>query len=269
MTWAAVEMLPQSSVAVQVRVTEYVPAHAPGVVTSAEVRVKALPHTSLAAATANDGVAGQLIVTGAGNDEITGGVSSITLIVCVAVATFPHASVAVQSLVTLYSPAQSPEVDIKADSKVKALPHPSVAIAVANTGDAGQLIVDVAGNPEITGASVSITLIVCAAVAMLPQASVAVHVRVTLYAPAQRPGVVTSADTSVNALPHRSDAVATANTGVAGQLIVDSAGNAEITGAVLSSTLIVWARVDILPHASVAVHVLVTEYSPAHGPGKV
>lgn len=166
--------------AVHVRVTEYVPAQAPGVVTSADVSAKALPHRSVAVATANDGVAGQLIVTGAGNDEITGGVSSITLIVCVAVDTFPHASVAVQSLVTLYSPAQSPEVDIKEDTNVKALPHPSVATAVANTGDAGQLIVDVPGSPEITGASVSTTLMVCAFVAILPQASVAVHVRVTL-----------------------------------------------------------------------------------------
>ena len=68
----------------------------------------------------------------------------------------------------------------------------------------------------------------------LPQPSVAVHVLVTLYDPAQAPGVVTSADVSVNALPHASVAVATANTGVAGQSIVDSAGKAAITGAVTS-----------------------------------
>ena len=75
---------------------------------------------------------------------------------------------------------------------------------------------------------------VCEAVETLPQASVAVHVLVTLYDPAQRPGVVTSADVSVNALPQASTAVATANTGVAGQLIVDGAGRAAITGAVIS-----------------------------------
>ena len=38
----------------------------------------------------------------------------------------------------------------------------------------------------------------------------------------------------MNALPHASVAVATSNTGVAGQLIVDAAGNAAITGAVIS-----------------------------------
>ena len=75
---------------------------------------------------------------------------------------------------------------------------------------------------------------VCDAVDVLPQASVAVHVLVTLYDPAQAPAVVTSLDVSVKALPHASVAVATANTGVAGQSIVVAAGNAAITGAVTS-----------------------------------
>ena len=46
--------------------------------------------------------------------------------------------------------------------------------------------------------------------------------------------MVTSADVNVNALPHASVAVAVAKLGVAGQLIVDGAGNAAITGAVIS-----------------------------------
>ena len=75
---------------------------------------------------------------------------------------------------------------------------------------------------------------VCEACDELPQASVAVQVRVTLYDPAQEPGVVTSDEVSVNALPQASTAVATANTGVVGQLIVDGAGSAAITGAVIS-----------------------------------
>jgi hypothetical protein len=77
-------------------------------------------------------------------------------------------------------------------------------------------------------------MIVCAAVETLLHASVAVHVRVTLYDPAQAPFVVTSAEVKMNALPQASDAVATANTGAAGQLIVDVAGSATITGAVIS-----------------------------------
>ena len=68
----------------------------------------------------------------------------------------------------------------------------------------------------------------------LPQASKAVQVLVTLYDPAQAPVVVTSAEVSVNADPQASLAVARANTGVAGQLMVVVAGSAAITGAVIS-----------------------------------
>jgi hypothetical protein len=49
----AVDELPHESVAVQVLVIEYEPAHEPLVVTSAEVNVKAEPQASVAVATAN------------------------------------------------------------------------------------------------------------------------------------------------------------------------------------------------------------------------
>ena len=61
----------------------------------------------------------------------------------------------------------------------------------------------------------------------------------------------------MNDEPHASVAVAVAKPGVAGQLIVDVAGSAAITGAVTSCTFIVCDAVDELPQASVAVHVLV------------
>ena len=67
-----------------------------------------------------------------------------------------------------------------------------------------------------------------------PHPSVAVHVRVTLYDPAHAPLVVTSFEFSVNALPHASVAVAIANTGVEGQLIVVGVGKDAITGAEIS-----------------------------------
>ena len=64
--------------------------------------------------------------------------------------------------------------------------------------------------------------------------SVAVHVLVILYTPAHAVLVLTSSKVKVNDEPQASVAVAVANTGVAGQLIVDVAGNAAITGAVTS-----------------------------------
>ena len=68
----------------------------------------------------------------------------------------------------------------------------------------------------------------------LLQPSVAVQVLVTLYDPAQAPVVVTSAEVNVKADPQASLAVARANTGVEGQLMVVVAGNSAITGAVMS-----------------------------------
>src|SRR5690349_3338756 len=96
--------------AVQVLVTLYDPAHAPLVVASVNVRLNELPQASVAVATANTGVAGQLIVVGAGRFEMTGAVISWTLIVCAALELLPHKSVAVQVRVTLYDPAHSPLV---------------------------------------------------------------------------------------------------------------------------------------------------------------
>ena len=75
---------------------------------------------------------------------------------------------------------------------------------------------------------------VCEAVDELPQASVAVQVRVTLYAPSQLPAVVASEEVSVKALPQASEAVAAANDGVEVQLMVLVAGSDTMTGAVTS-----------------------------------
>ncbi len=62
---------------------------------------------------------------------------------------------AVHVLVTLYEPAQAPEIVTSAEVKVNALPQLSVAVAIANTGVEGQFIVVVEGNAAITGAVIS------------------------------------------------------------------------------------------------------------------
>ncbi len=93
----------------------------------------------------------------------------------------------------------------------------------------------------------------------LPHPSVAVHVLVVVYVPGHDPGMTVSLNNNVNALPQLSVAVATANTGMAGQLIVVGAGNEAMTGAVMSWTFIICAAVDEFPQASVAVQVLLTE----------
>ena len=122
---------------------------------------------------------------------------------------------------------------------MKELPQPSVAVACANEGTAGQCITEGAGNDAMTGPVTSSTLMVCDALDTFPQSSVAVQERVTLYSPAQSPLVVTSLNTRLKVLPQLSEAVAVAKEGVAGQLIVDGAGSELMTGAVTSWTWIV------------------------------
>ena len=59
----------------------------------------AVPQASLAVGVAKDGVAGQLIVVAAGTADNVGGVLSITVITCDAVAVLPQPSVATKVLV--------------------------------------------------------------------------------------------------------------------------------------------------------------------------
>ena len=61
----------------------------------------AVPQASDAVGELKDGVAGQLIVEGPPTPANTGGVLSITVMACDAVAVLPHASVATKVLVTV------------------------------------------------------------------------------------------------------------------------------------------------------------------------
>jgi gamma-glutamylcyclotransferase (GGCT)/AIG2-like uncharacterized protein YtfP len=138
-----------------------------------------------------------------------------------------------------------------------------------NTGVAGHSTDDAPGKAEITGAVLSVTEIVWEACEELPQASVAVQVRVTEYSCGHAPGVVTSLNVNEGLGSQASVAVGVVNTGVAGHSTDDAPGKPEIAGAVLSVTEIVWEACEELPQASVAVQVRVTEYSCGQAPGVV
>ena len=70
---------------------------------------------------------------------------------------------------------------------------------------------------------------------------------------------MTSTDVRLGVASQASVAVGVVNTGAPGHAIVDATGSDEIAGGVLSSTLIVWLAVLVLPQASLAVQVRVTE----------
>jgi hypothetical protein len=232
----AVAVFPQPSSAVQVRVILYSFGHVPLVVTSAKFKV-GTPQLSVAVGVVQDGTPEHSIVEGPGNPEITGGKVSSTLIVWDAVAVFPQPSSAVQVRVILYSFGQVPFVVTSANVKV-GTPQLSVAVGVVQDGVPEHSIVVVPGNPEMTGGTVSSTFIVCDAVAVFPQPSSAVQVRVMLYSFGQVPLTVTSTKFNVG-VPQLSVTVGVAQEGVAEHSILDGPGNPEITGGVVSSTLIV------------------------------
>ena len=90
-------VLPQASVASQLLVLVKSFAQDPAAVTSLNNLTVELPHASLAVGAVNDGVAVHSIVVFAPGDPITGGVVSVTVIVCVLVAlVLPQASIALQ-----------------------------------------------------------------------------------------------------------------------------------------------------------------------------
>src|SRR5207247_8804338 len=93
MVWLAVLLLPQASVAVQLRTCTT--AELPLLV-STKVNVGLASQVSVAVAVAKLGVAGQSIVLAAGKAAITGAVMARSLIALLAALPFPQASVAVQ-----------------------------------------------------------------------------------------------------------------------------------------------------------------------------
>jgi hypothetical protein len=122
-------------------------------------------------------------------------------------------------------------------------------------------IVALAPAAPIVGACVSTCVIVWATVAdVLPQASTATHVLVVVFVQLLPP--VTSEPTwfTVTAL-HASVAVGAVKTGVAVHSIVAFAPAAPITGACVSTCVIVCDTVLLeLPQASTATHVLVVVF---------
>ena len=231
----------------------------PGVVTSLKLIATEGSQASVAVAAANVGVAGQLMGDTTVGQVIAGGVISCTLMARLQVDVLPQSSVAVQVRVTVYSAGQSPGVVTSANVTATAVSHASVAVAAAKVGTAGQLIGDTTVGQVMAGGVISCTLMARLQVAVLPQSSVAVQVRVTVYSAGQLPGVVTSLKLMATEGSHASVAVAAPKEGVAGQLmgVGDTVGQVML-GGVISCTLMARLQVDVFPQSSVAVQVRVT-----------
>jgi hypothetical protein len=149
---------------------------------------------------------------------IVGAVISRTTIVLLQVAVLPQSSVAVQVRVTLYVPAHDPCVVASVNVIATVASHASVAVGAVKTGTPGQLTGVFCVAQTKVGGVLSTTRIVALQDELLPQSSVPVHVRVTLYVPAQEPCVVASENVTVTVASHISVAIGGVNTGTPGQL---------------------------------------------------
>ena len=96
------------------------------------------------------------------------------------VAVFPQSSVAVQVRVVLYVFGHEPGVDASENVIETLGSQASVAVGAVNTGNAGQFTGVVCVTQVMVGGVLSSTTIVLLQVAVFPQSSVAVHVRVVL-----------------------------------------------------------------------------------------
>lgn len=191
-----------------------------------------------------------------------GEVLSSTKIVLLHVDVLPQLSVAVQILVILYSLGHEPGVVVVVNVTATEALQASVAVALPKDGTAGHSIGETTVGQVIAGGVLSITTTERLHVAVLPQSSVAVQVRVTVLACAQGPLItVTVANVIVTVASQASVAVALPNAGLVGQFIGDVTLGQFNIGGVLSSTTIVRLQVATLPQSSVAVQVLVMLYS--------
>jgi hypothetical protein len=153
MVWLAVAELPASSVAVQVRVTEFPPLT--GVVTSANVTTGDGSQASVTVGVVKTGNAGDTIVVGPGKGDIVGGVVSTTVMVWLAVAELPASSVAAQVQVSEYPLAKV--IVLSTNVRVGDESRSSVAVGVVKPGSEGHCIVEGPGKGDIVGGVVSTT----------------------------------------------------------------------------------------------------------------
>src|SRR4029079_8644623 len=175
------DVLPHASTAFQVLVIVFT-QELPLLTSPPTCCTVTLLHASLAVGAVNDGDAVHSIVAFAPAAPITGGVVSVTVIVCDTVDdVLPHASTAFHVLVIVFTQLLPLDTSLPTCCTVTAL-HASLAVGAVNDGEAVHSIVAFAPAAPITGGVVSVTVIVCDTVDdVLPHASTAFHVLVIVF----------------------------------------------------------------------------------------
>jgi hypothetical protein len=253
-TWTQLDVFSHSSSAVQVRVNVNVPPQ-PGALLSALLIVTP-SQVSLASAlplVATVVSAGHSRVIEAGQ-VIEGAVVSTTSIVWSQLALFPHASVAVHVRTTV---TVLPQPGVVSSSELIVKSQLSVAFALpfdAMLVNAGHSLTSSPGQ-EISGASVSVRVIVCVQLASLPQSSTAVHPRPISHG---LPASVSSKVTVTYAHVSLAVALPVFEGSASPMHSTEMSSGQSIVGGIVSTTVIVWETLEELPEASVAVQVRIS-----------
>ena len=261
-TCVHVDVLPQPSVAVYVRVCERV--HPVTVILPSAEVMAGVPHASVAVAVPAAGTSAGLHPKSppAGQNVNVGGVvSDIQVKSCVQVDVLPHPSVAVYVLVwDLIHPLT---VIAPKDDVIEGVPQASVAVAVPGAGTpAGLQPKSPPGgqNVNVGGVTSTIQVKTCVQVDVFPQPSVAVYVRVCdLRHPLT---VIAPNEEVIVGVPHASVAVAAPEAGTPAGLQPRSppgGQNVNVGGVTSTVQVKTCVHVDVLPHPSVAVYVRVCE----------
>ena len=178
-------------------------------------------------------------------DTTEGASSSTKVTFWTMVDALPHSSIAVKVRTTVYSWGQSPAMT-SSDTLTTTSEQLSVAPGSSSERESVQSRT-MSSNCSITGASLSLTLMVCVAVLSLPQSSTAVNVRIMVYWPSHSPSI-TSVSMVMVASPQSSVAVATPKAALA--LAMSSQDMSKVpgtfnTGGVMSDTSMICSRVRV------------------------
>ena len=196
-------------------------------------------HASLAVGAVNEGEEVHSIVAFAPAVPIVGDcVSTCVIIWATVLLEFPQASIALQVLVVVFT-HEVPPVTSEPTCITVAVLQASDAVGAVNDGVAVHSIVAFVPGVPIVGACESVCVIVWLTVPLeFPQASVALHVLVVVFAHEVPPVTSLPTCTTVTVL-HASEAVGAVNDGVAVHSIVVFAPALPMVGACVSTCVMV------------------------------
>src|SRR5690606_687295 len=170
-------------------------AQLPGVVVSSKVTV-AVPQLSVAVNVAAAGMSAEqdTVTVAAGNAPTNVGfTSSFTGNVCVCVVVFPHASVAVDVLITVQSFTQVPAT-ASCTKLTTTFPPSTVPVNATAAGPAGahETVISCGKSSVNTGFTKSVMLMICVHVSVLHCSSVTVNVLVNIFTPFKQDDIAES-----------------------------------------------------------------------------